>query len=135
MGAVGVAHEDEADEVWFLLGKGGCVAHHSLAEVNAHPFWEGMVVASRLVCVMHQQPAIVLEVAHAHQKSLGASPRVHLMHVLKRWQHLHSKVSDKRRDARRVPVDLRLLMCALQHPFVVWFPGLQLRVLCSTYAL
>ena len=45
------------------------------------------------------------------------------------------KVSNKRRDARQVPVDLRLLIRALQHPFVVWFSGLQLRVLCSTYAL
>ena len=73
--------------------------------------------------------------AHAHLKSLGASPRVHPKHVFKWWHYSHIKVSDKRRDACRVPVDLWLLMCALQHPFVVWFPGLQLRVLCSTYAL
>ena len=44
-------------------------------------------------------------------------------------------MSDKRRGARRVPMDLRLLMRALQHPFVVWFSGLQLLVLCCTYAL
>ena len=55
--------------------------------------------------------------------------------VVKWWHYSHFKVSDKRRDARQVPVDLRLLMRALQHPFVVWFSGLQLRVLCSTYAL
>ena len=30
---------------------------------------------------------------------------------------------------------MTLLIRALQHPFVVWFSCLQLRVLCSTYAL
>ena len=55
--------------------------------------------------------------------------------VVKWWHYSHFKVSDKRRDARQVPVDLRLLIRALQHTFVVWFSGLQLRVLCSTYAL
>jgi hypothetical protein len=55
--------------------------------------------------------------------------------VVKWWHYSHFKVSNKCRDARQVPVDLRLLIRALQHTFVVWFSGLQLRMLCSTYAL
>ena len=74
---------------------------------------------------------MVLEIAHVHLKSLGASPRVHPKHVFKWWQYSHIEVSDKRRDARQVPVDLRLLMRALQHPFVVCFSGLEFHVLRS----
>ena len=122
----------EAYEVCFLPGKLGCVARNSLAEVDAHRFWKRMFAASRLVCVIHKQPAVALSISHAQQESLGASPRIHSRHIFKWCQHLHMKVSDKRRNACRLPVDLRLLSRALQHHLVVWFSVLPFLVLCST---
>ena len=93
-----------------------------------------MFAASRLVCVIHQQPSMVADIAYAHLKSLGAPPPVQLKHFQKWWQFSHFTAIDKRRDARRVPVNVRPLYRALQHHFVEWLSGHHFNVLCSTCA-